>query len=83
MKERTDGNGAPHVIECIGSQWPLDIANDFIGERGRLAIAGYHQDGPRPIDMQPWNWLGLAIDSERGKAVFCQKPIDRIGEAAR
>jgi threonine dehydrogenase-like Zn-dependent dehydrogenase len=61
MKELTGGNGAERVIECVGAQWPLDIANDIIGERGRLVIAGYHQDGPRTVNMQNWNWLGIDV----------------------
>jgi threonine dehydrogenase-like Zn-dependent dehydrogenase len=60
-EELTEGRGAERVIECIGTQWPLDIANDIIGERGRLVIAGYHQDGPRQVNMQNWNWLGLDV----------------------
>lgn len=61
MKELTDGNGAQRVIECVGAQWPLDLASDIIGERGRLVIAGYHQDGPRQVNLQHWNWLGLDV----------------------
>ncbi|HEY0158135.1 MAG TPA: zinc-binding dehydrogenase [Thermoanaerobaculia bacterium] len=61
VKELTEQRGAERVIECIGSQWPLDIANDIIGERGRLVIAGYHQDGPRQVNMQNWNWLGIDV----------------------
>ena len=49
------------VIECVGTQWPLDLATDSIGERGRLIIAGYHQDGPRQINVQKWNWLGIDV----------------------
>lgn len=60
-EELTEGRGAERVIECVGTQWPLDIANDIIGERGRLIIAGYHQDGPRQVNMQNWNWLGLDV----------------------
>ena len=29
--------------------------------RGRLVVAGYHQDGPRQVDMQLWNWRGLDV----------------------
>jgi threonine dehydrogenase-like Zn-dependent dehydrogenase len=29
--------------------------------RGRLIVAGYHQDGPRQVDMQSWNWRGLDV----------------------
>ena len=31
------------------------------GERGRLVIAGYHQDGPRQVNMQLWNWRGIDV----------------------
>ncbi len=61
VKELTDQRGAERVIECVGTQWPLDIAGDVIGERGRLVIAGYHQDGPRQVNMQHWNWLGIDV----------------------
>jgi threonine dehydrogenase-like Zn-dependent dehydrogenase len=61
VKELTQQRGAERVIECVGAQWPLDIANDIIGERGRLVIAGYHQDGPRQVNMQNWNWLGIDV----------------------
>jgi threonine dehydrogenase-like Zn-dependent dehydrogenase len=61
VKELTQQRGAERVIECVGAQWPLDIANDIIGERGRLIIAGYHQDGPRQVNMQNWNWLGIDV----------------------
>ncbi|HEX8170846.1 MAG TPA: zinc-binding dehydrogenase [Thermoanaerobaculia bacterium] len=61
VQDLTGGRGAERVIECIGAQWPLDIANDVIGERGRLVIAGYHQDGPRQVNMQNWNWLGIDV----------------------
>jgi threonine dehydrogenase-like Zn-dependent dehydrogenase len=61
IKELTGQRGAERVIECIGAQWPLDIAGDIIGERGRLVIAGYHQDGPRQVNMQHWNWLGIDV----------------------
>jgi len=30
-------------------------------ERGRLVIAGYHQDGLRHINLQLWNWRGLDV----------------------
>src|SRR5438067_7299024 len=42
------------VIEAVGKQWPLDLAAELTAERGRLVVAGYHQDGPRQVDMQLW-----------------------------
>ena len=49
------------VIECVGLQEALDVATRIIGERGRLVIAGYHQDGLRHINVQQWNWLGIDV----------------------
>jgi threonine dehydrogenase-like Zn-dependent dehydrogenase len=49
------------VIECVGTQESLDRASSLVGERGRLVIAGYHQDGPREVDMQSWNWRGIDV----------------------
>jgi 2-desacetyl-2-hydroxyethyl bacteriochlorophyllide A dehydrogenase len=61
IKDLTGGAGAERVIECVGTQWPLDIAGDVIAEGGRIVIAGYHQDGPRQVNMQQWNWLGIDV----------------------
>src|SRR6185437_16765372 len=49
------------VIECVGSQEMLDLASELAGTQARLVIAGYHQDGPRRIDLQQWNWRGLDV----------------------
>jgi threonine dehydrogenase-like Zn-dependent dehydrogenase len=61
VKELTDGKGCECVIEAVGQQWPLDLAAELTRERGRLIIAGYHQDGPRQVNMQLWNWRGLDV----------------------
>lgn len=49
------------VIECTGMQEPLTLAGRLVGERGRLVVAGFHQDGPRQVDMQLWNWHGIDV----------------------
>jgi threonine dehydrogenase-like Zn-dependent dehydrogenase len=49
------------VIEAVGKQWPLDLAAELTREGGRLIIAGYHQDGPRQVNMQLWNWRGFDV----------------------
>jgi threonine dehydrogenase-like Zn-dependent dehydrogenase len=71
VKRLTDGRGCDRVIECVGKQWPLDLAGEIVREGGRLVIAGYHQDGPRQVNMQMWNWKGIDIASahERDPAV--------------
>ena len=49
------------VVEAVGKQWPLDLAGELIRERGRLIVAGYHQDGPRQVNLQLWNWRGIDV----------------------
>jgi threonine dehydrogenase-like Zn-dependent dehydrogenase len=61
VQQLTGGGGADRVIEAIGMQWPLDLAGELTRLRGRLVIAGYHQDGPRQVNMQLWNWKGLDV----------------------
>lgn len=68
----TEGSLCDRVIEVTGKQGPLDLAARIAGVRGRLVIAGYHQDGPRQVDMQLWNWRGLDVVNahERDPAVY-------------
>lgn len=61
MKALTDGKWCERVIECTGLQWPLDLAGELTAERGRLVIAGYHQDGLRQVNLQLWNWRGIDV----------------------
>ena len=42
-------------------QETLDFASRLTAERGRLVVAGYHQDAPRTVDMQLWNWRGIDV----------------------
>jgi threonine dehydrogenase-like Zn-dependent dehydrogenase len=59
VKALTGGRFCERVIEAVGKQWPLDLAAELTAEGGRLVIAGYHQDGPRQVNMQLWNWRGF------------------------
>jgi threonine dehydrogenase-like Zn-dependent dehydrogenase len=61
VKQLTGGRWCERVIEAVGLQWPLDLAGEITGERGRLVIAGYHQDGPRQVNLQLWNWRGIDV----------------------
>jgi threonine dehydrogenase-like Zn-dependent dehydrogenase len=70
--EATGGNMADVVIEATGRQGPLDLGAELARVRGRLIVAGYHQDGPRTVNMQLWNWRGLDVINahERDPAVY-------------
>ena len=61
VRELTGGRWCERVIEAVGAQWPLDLAGELTSERGRLIIAGFHQDGLRQVNLQLWNWRGLDV----------------------
>ncbi len=61
VRALTGGRFCQRVVECTGMQWPLDLSGELTAERGRLAVAGFHQDGPRQVNMFLWNWRGLDV----------------------
>jgi len=61
VKALTDGKFCERVIECTGKEWPLNLAGELTAERGKLIIAGFHQDGMRQVNIQLWNWRGLDV----------------------
>jgi threonine dehydrogenase-like Zn-dependent dehydrogenase len=74
VKELTGGRFCERVIEAVGKQWPLDLAGEITAERGKLIVAGYHQDGPRQVNMWLWNWRGIDVINahERDPAVYME-----------
>jgi threonine dehydrogenase-like Zn-dependent dehydrogenase len=53
--------GCDRVVEATGYQWPLDLAGELVRERGKIIIAGFHQDGARQVNIQLWNWKGIDV----------------------
>jgi threonine dehydrogenase-like Zn-dependent dehydrogenase len=84
VKELTHGSFCDRVIEAVGRQWPLDLAGELTRERGRLIVAGYHQDGPRQVDMWLWNWRGLDVINahERDPRVYLQGMREAVDAVA-
>jgi len=79
VKALTGDRLCERVIEAVGKQRPLDLAAELCAERGKLVVAGYHQDGQRTVNMWLWNWRGLDVINahERDPAVY----MDGIREA--
>jgi threonine dehydrogenase-like Zn-dependent dehydrogenase len=61
VSQWTNGEFCDRVIEATGKQNTLDLATEITKIRGKLIIAGYHQDGLRQVNMQLWNWRGLDV----------------------
>lgn len=79
VRDHTAGRGCDVVIEAVGEQWPLDLAGELTRERGRLVVAGYHQDA-RQVNMQLWNWRGLDVINahERDPDVYVRGIQDAV-----
>jgi threonine dehydrogenase-like Zn-dependent dehydrogenase len=87
VKALTGGKLCERVVEAVGRQWPLDLAGELTAERGRLIVAGYHQDGPRQVNMQMWNWRGLDVINahERDPAIYIRgirEAVDAVASGA-
>jgi threonine dehydrogenase-like Zn-dependent dehydrogenase len=61
VKQLTGEKFCERVIEATGKEWPLNLAGELTAERGKLIIAGYHQDGMRQVNVQLWNWRGIDV----------------------
>lgn len=81
VKALTDERFCERVVECTGLEWPLQLASELCAIRGRLVIAGFHQDGMRQVNVQLWNWRGLDVINahERDPQAY----VDGIREAVR
>jgi threonine dehydrogenase-like Zn-dependent dehydrogenase len=81
VKSLTGGEFCDRVIEATGKQWPLDLAGELTKIKGKLIIAGYHQDGMRQVNMQLWNWRGLDVINahERDEKLYIQGISEAIG----
>jgi threonine dehydrogenase-like Zn-dependent dehydrogenase len=84
VRALTGGRMCDRVIEAVGKQWPLDLAGELVCEGGKLIVAGYHQDGPRQVNMQMWNWKGIDVINahERDPAVALQGMRDAVDAVA-
>jgi threonine dehydrogenase-like Zn-dependent dehydrogenase len=69
------------VVEAAGTQSALDTAARLVGEGGRLVIAGFHQDGPRVVDLQSWNWRGIDVINAHERD--CGVVVEAMREAVR
>ncbi len=53
--------GVDVAVEASGTQAGLTLAGQMAHEHGVLSIVGYHQGGPRKVDMELWNWKALEV----------------------
>lgn len=63
VKKLTQGKFCERVIEATGKEWPLNLSIELTAERGKLIVAGFHQDGMRNLNVQMLNWRGIDMIS--------------------
>ncbi len=59
VKQLTEGKFCERVIEATGKEWPLNLSIELTAEKGKLIVAGFHQDGMRSVNVQMLNWRGI------------------------
>lgn len=63
--------GLPLVAEFAGTQSALTLAGEMTAIHGTLGIAGWHQGGPRTLDLRLWGWKGItAINTHERREAF-------------
>ncbi len=55
------GYGANVVFESSGTQGGLALAGQMVREHGVLSLVGWHQGGPRQVDVELWNWKAFDV----------------------
>ena len=55
------GYGIDLACEVSGNANALNLAGELVRQHGVLSIEGYHQGGPRSINMELWNWKALTV----------------------
>jgi threonine dehydrogenase-like Zn-dependent dehydrogenase len=73
--------GVDTAIEASGTQAGLTLAGQMVHEHGMLSILGYHQGGPRQVDMELWNWKALDVLNAHERRAAYQMDCMRRGLA--
>lgn len=84
VAEITENTLCDRVIECTGKEWPLNLSIELTKIKGKLIVAGFHQDGMRKVNVQMLNWRGIDMISahERDNKEYL-KGIGKAVEAVK
>lgn len=82
IADYTGGKLCDRVVEVTGKSRPLNLGGEIVRERGKLIIAGYHNDAPRTINMKLWNDKALdVINAHEKKPDVIVKGMENAIEA--
>ncbi len=81
------GRGADVAVEASGTQAGLDLAGNITAAHGILSIVGFHQGGPRRVNMELWNWKGITVvnahERRAAESMRCMRAGLALVEARR
>ena len=83
VKQLTHGNFCDRTIEFTGKEWSLNVSIEITGTKGKLVVAGFHQDVMRLVNRQLLNWRGIdMVNADERHArhyiIGIKKAIDAI-----
>lgn len=61
FRDWNSDRGFDVVVEASGTQPGLTLAGELVRAHGVLSIVGYHQGGPRQVDVGMWNWKAIDV----------------------
>ncbi len=61
FRDWSSDRGFDVVVEASGTQPALTLAGELVRAHGVLSIVGYHQGGPRQVDVGMWNWKAIDV----------------------
>lgn len=61
FRDWQSNRGFDVVVEASGTQPGLTLAGELVRPHGVLSILGYHQGGPRQVEMGMWNWKAIDV----------------------
>jgi threonine dehydrogenase-like Zn-dependent dehydrogenase len=61
FRDWNSDRGFDVVVEASGAQSALTLAGELVRAHGVLSIVGYHQGGPRQVDVGMWNWKAIDV----------------------
>jgi threonine dehydrogenase-like Zn-dependent dehydrogenase len=79
LADSTGTGGVDIAVECTGNATALDLAVSMLKRHSILSIVGYHQGGPRRIDLQMLNWKAAEIINAHEKRIDHKMRCMKIG----
>lgn len=79
LSDSTGNGGVDIVVECTGNAQALDLAILMLNRHSILSIVGYHQGGPRCVDLQMLNWKAVEIINAHEKRIDHTMRCMKIG----